>query len=53
MNSKFQLGWSNTISWKDLSLYFLINGRIGGKTISSQKPTLTATVCQSVLPMPV
>ncbi len=34
MNSKFQLGWSNTISWKDLSLYFLINGRIGGKTIS-------------------
>ncbi len=34
MNSKFNLGWSNTISWKDLSLYFLISGRIGGKTIS-------------------
>ncbi|MCM1348805.1 MAG: SusC/RagA family TonB-linked outer membrane protein [Firmicutes bacterium] len=34
MNSKFQLGWSNTVTWKDLSLYFLINGRIGGKTIS-------------------
>jgi hypothetical protein len=34
MNSKVQLGWSNTIAWKDLSLYFLINGRIGGKTIS-------------------
>lgn len=34
MNSKFQLGWSNTITWKDLSVYFLINGRIGGKTIS-------------------
>lgn len=34
MNSKFQLGWSNTISWKNLSLYFLINGRIGGKVIS-------------------
>lgn len=34
MNSKYQFGWSNTISWKDLSLYFLINGRIGGKVIS-------------------
>jgi TonB-linked SusC/RagA family outer membrane protein len=34
MNSKVQLGWSNTIAWRDLSLYFLINGRIGGKTIS-------------------
>ena len=34
MNSKWNLGWSNTISWKDLSLYFLINGRIGGKFIS-------------------
>ena len=34
MNSKFQLGWGNTFTWKDLSLYFLINGRIGGKVIS-------------------
>lgn len=34
MNSKFQLGWSNTITYKDFSLYFLINGRIGGKVIS-------------------
>ncbi len=34
MNSKFQLGWGNTLSWKDFSLYFLINGRIGGKVIS-------------------
>lgn len=34
MNSKVQLGWSNTISYKDFSLYFLINGRIGGKVIS-------------------
>ena len=30
MNSKFNLGWSNTINYKDFSLYFLINGRIGG-----------------------
>lgn len=34
MNSKFNLGWSNTLNWKNLSLYFLITGRIGGKTIS-------------------
>lgn len=34
MNSKFQLGWGNTISWKDLSLYFLVSGRIGGKVVS-------------------
>lgn len=34
MNSKYNLGWSNTLSWKDLSLYFLISGRIGGKTLS-------------------
>lgn len=34
MNSKWNLGWSNTVSWKDLSLYFLISGRIGGKFIS-------------------
>lgn len=34
MNSHIQLGWSNTISYKDFSLYFLINGRIGGKVVS-------------------
>ncbi len=34
MNSKWNLGWSNTIQWKDLSLYFLISGRIGGKFVS-------------------
>ena len=34
MNAKWQMGWSNTFTWKDLSLSFLINGRIGGKVIS-------------------
>ena len=34
VNSKYQLSWSNTITYKDFSLYFLINGRIGGKVIS-------------------
>ncbi len=34
VNSDYQLSWSNTISYKNFSLYFLINGRIGGKVIS-------------------
>lgn len=34
MNAKSQLGWSNTISYKNFQLFFLINGRIGGKVIS-------------------
>lgn len=34
MNSDVQLSWSNTFSYKDFTLYFLINGRIGGKVIS-------------------
>ncbi len=34
MNSPYQLGWSNTVNWKNLQLAFLINGRIGGKVIS-------------------
>lgn len=33
-NSPYQLSWSNTFTWKDFTLYFLINGRIGGKVIS-------------------
>lgn len=34
MNANWQMGWSNTFTWKDLSMSFLINGRIGGKVIS-------------------
>ena len=34
MNAKHTLGWSNTFKWKDLSFYFLIDGKIGGKVIS-------------------
>ncbi|MEG1839060.1 MAG: TonB-dependent receptor, partial [Bacteroidaceae bacterium] len=33
-NSKIRLGWSNTINWKDLSIYALIDGKIGGKVMS-------------------
>lgn len=34
LNSDYSLSWSNTINYKDFTLYFLINGRIGGKVIS-------------------
>ena len=34
MNAKYQLGWSNTFTYKNFSLYFLISGKIGGKVIS-------------------
>lgn len=30
----FNLGWSNTITWRDFSLYFLIDGRFGGDVMS-------------------
>lgn len=33
-NAKWQMGWSNTFSYKDFNLSFLINGRIGGKVLS-------------------
>ena len=34
LNSPYQLSWSNTFSYKGFSLFFLVNGRIGGKVIS-------------------
>lgn len=34
VNSKYQLSWANTFTFKNFSLYILINGRIGGKVIS-------------------
>lgn len=40
MNAKWQMGWSNTFRYKDFSLYFLINGRIGGKVISATEAYL-------------
>lgn len=33
-NSKFHLGWSNTINWKNLNIYALVDGKIGGKVLS-------------------
>ncbi len=34
MNANWQMGWTNTFTYKDFMLSFLINGRIGGKVLS-------------------
>ena len=34
MNADWQMGWTNSFSYKDFTLSFLINGRIGGKVLS-------------------
>lgn len=33
-NSKVNFGWNNTFNYKDFSLYFLIDGKVGGKIVS-------------------
>lgn len=38
--SPVTLGWNNTLSWRNLTLYFLIDGRIGGKVMSLTEPDL-------------
>ncbi|MCM1292507.1 MAG: SusC/RagA family TonB-linked outer membrane protein [Bacteroides sp.] len=38
--SPYTLGWSNTLTWKNWTLYFLIDGRIGGKVMSLTEPDL-------------
>lgn len=42
MNANWQMGWTNTFSYKDFSLSFLINGRIGGKVLSLTESYLDA-----------
>lgn len=39
-SSPYTLGWSNTFTWKNFTLYFLIDGRIGGKVMSLTEPDL-------------
>ncbi|MBP8790265.1 MAG: SusC/RagA family TonB-linked outer membrane protein [Breznakibacter sp.] len=34
MNAPVMMGWNNTFTYKGVSLYFLIGGKIGGKVIS-------------------
>lgn len=40
MNSKWMLSWNNTFRYKDFTLSFLIDGRIGGKVLSMTEATL-------------
>ena len=39
-NPDFMLGWDNTFRYKNLSLYFLIDGRFGGKVLSQTQAVL-------------
>ena len=41
-NAPHHLGWSNTFSYKDFSLFFLIDGKIGGTVISYTEARLDA-----------
>lgn len=40
LNSDINAGWSNQITYKDFSLYVLIDGQIGGKVVSATEATL-------------
>ena len=39
-NPRFNLGWNHTLNWGGLSLYFLIDGRFGGKILSQTQADL-------------
>lgn len=41
-NSPHHLGWSNTFTYKDFSVFFLIDGKIGGNVISYTEAMLDA-----------
>ena len=40
MNAKWNAGWTNTITYKDIQLSFLIDGKFGGKVLSLTEATL-------------
>ena len=40
VNPKWNLGWGNTFTYKDFSLYFLIDGRIGGNFVDATQSVL-------------
>lgn len=42
VNSKWTLGWGNTLSYKDFQFYFLIDGRMGGNYIDATQGKLDA-----------
>ncbi|MDD4609583.1 MAG: SusC/RagA family TonB-linked outer membrane protein [Bacteroidaceae bacterium] len=42
LNSKWNMGWSNTFSYGDYSLYFLIDGRVGGNFLDATQAKLAS-----------
>jgi TonB-linked SusC/RagA family outer membrane protein len=42
INSKIRMGWHNTFNYRDWSLYFLIDGKLGGKVVSFTEAYLDA-----------
>lgn len=42
VNSKWQLGWGNSVTYKDFSFYLLVDGKIGGNTIGMTQSYLDA-----------
>lgn len=42
VNPNWQLGWGNTFTYKDFTLYFLLDGKIGGNIISQTESYLDA-----------
>lgn len=40
VNSKWNVGWNNTFTYKDYQLYFLIDGRIGGQFFDATQGVL-------------
>lgn len=40
LNANIHLGWANTFTYKDFALYFLIDGKIGGKVMSATEAML-------------
>ena len=40
MNAKVNMGWSNTFTYKNFALSFLVDGKFGGKVLSMTEATL-------------
>ena len=40
MNAKVNMGWTNTFHYKDFTLSFLIDAKVGGKVLSMTEATL-------------
>lgn len=40
MNAKVNMGWTNTFHYKDFTLSFLIDAKVGGKVLSMTEATM-------------